>query len=152
LSDHPDHFRIACSMLVRDVNERILIVREGDSRVRGKINLPGGHVKPDEGLVACAERECREETGLAVQASHLLGAYVQSGGINFVFLGLSETAATMPGHDILSCEWLTTGELLGLPDSAFLRPRKMRQIISDVLAGAKHSTGLLRELGPELWE
>ena len=40
MNGEPPPFRIACSTMVRDSGGRILVVREADSRVRGKINLP----------------------------------------------------------------------------------------------------------------
>src|SRR5690349_19646291 len=94
------HLRVASSLLVQDRAGRILVVREADPRVAGRINLPGGHVEPGETLVACAQRECAEETGQELVPVHLLGIYQQSGGLNFVYQAESPTSVTRPGPDI----------------------------------------------------
>ncbi|MFE3946795.1 NUDIX hydrolase [Streptomyces sp. NPDC059118] len=49
--------------------DRVLLVRsvENGSAVW---KLPGGHVRTDEGLLACARRELHEETGLRLSALH----------------------------------------------------------------------------------
>ncbi|MFF9352469.1 NUDIX hydrolase [Streptomyces sp. NPDC014734] len=49
--------------------ESVLLVRsvENGSPVW---KLPGGHTRADEGLIACARRELREETGLVLNALH----------------------------------------------------------------------------------
>lgn len=41
--------------------------------------LPGGHVDAGESLAEAAVRECREETGLEVQITHLIGIYSRPG-------------------------------------------------------------------------
>lgn len=56
--------------VVRD--GRILLVRRADD---GTWCLPGGRVEFGESVVACAEREFREETGYAVEVTGLLGVY-----------------------------------------------------------------------------
>ncbi|MFD7530744.1 NUDIX hydrolase [Streptomyces sp. NPDC059849] len=49
--------------------EDVLLVRSVENG--GPVwKLPGGHVRADEGLIACARRELREETGLSLSALH----------------------------------------------------------------------------------
>lgn len=148
----PRKYRIAASVVVRDQDGKILLIREGDPRVHGKINLPGGHLEDGESIVDCAARELAEEAGLTVIPSGLLGAYVQGEGINFVFHAHSEVTTTKPGQDILLCQWLTTKEILALPDSDILRPKKLRKIIADILSGCTYSNELICNLELEEWE
>ncbi|MGW5231401.1 NUDIX hydrolase [Streptomyces nodosus] len=46
--------------------ESVLLVRS-EEEGRPVWKLPGGHVREDEGLRACAERELREETGIEAE-------------------------------------------------------------------------------------
>ena len=92
----PRRYRVAASIVVCDPDGRILLIREADLRVRGKIILPGGHVENGETVVECVVRELSEETELAVMPSGLIGVYRQGDGINFVFCGHSNVTMTKP--------------------------------------------------------
>ncbi|HIJ65974.1 MAG TPA: NUDIX hydrolase [Candidatus Hydrogenedentes bacterium] len=152
-------FRIVCSIVVRDPDGRILVVREGDPRVKGKINLPAGHLDGDETPAECAMRELEEETGLCVPPSGLLGVYIQSGAVNFVFHGRTDTTTTRLGHDVLACEWLSPQELEAVQENDILRPKKLRRIVSDLLMGKEYPVmgkdypaDLIQALEQEEWE
>ncbi len=145
-------YRLAASVVVRDAAGRVLIVREADPRVRGKVNLPGGHMGPDESAEDCALRELREETGLTAELLGIVGAYTNPGGVNFIFLGQAAATNTTPGHDILACEWLSPDEIASLPDEQFLRPKKFRKIMADVRAGRLYPPDVVQRLAPEDWE
>ena len=148
----PRKYRVASSIVVCDPDGRILLIREADPRVHGKVNLPGGHLEDGESAVECAVRELREETGLTVIPSGLLGAYRQGDGISFVFHGHSNITTAKPEQDILLCKWLTPEEVLALPDSDILRPRKLRTIVANMLSGRTYSKELIRDLEQEEWE
>jgi ADP-ribose pyrophosphatase YjhB (NUDIX family) len=46
------------------VGERILFLERGKEPAKGKLDLPGGFVDPDEGAIEGLRRECREEIGV----------------------------------------------------------------------------------------
>ena len=54
------------------MDQRVLLVLRDDFNVWA---LPGGGVDPNESLVQAAMREVREETGLVVTLSRLVGFY-----------------------------------------------------------------------------
>ncbi|MFD4434173.1 NUDIX domain-containing protein, partial [Nocardia sp. NPDC058497] len=60
------------SVLVVDRAGRILMQRRGDS---GNWSLPGGVMEIGETLEECAIRETKEETGLDIEITGLLGIY-----------------------------------------------------------------------------
>lgn len=60
------------SVLVTDNAGRILMQRRGDS---GNWSLPGGVMEIGETLEQCAVRETKEETGLDIAITGLLGIY-----------------------------------------------------------------------------
>ena len=58
---------------IRDNEGRILLVRRGDEE--NMWSLPGGGMDPGESLEDAAVREVREETGLIVEPTALIGVY-----------------------------------------------------------------------------
>jgi ADP-ribose pyrophosphatase YjhB (NUDIX family) len=66
--------KLAVGALVEQAG-RVLLVRRGVVPKLGFWCLPAGYVEYDEGPVAGAIREVREETGLTVRVTELLAAY-----------------------------------------------------------------------------
>lgn len=81
---------VAAANLIAD-GDSILLVKESKASARGRYNLPSGRLERGETLIGAAEREAREETGLDVAVTSLLGIYhcpATTEGfpvINFVF-------------------------------------------------------------------
>jgi ADP-ribose pyrophosphatase YjhB (NUDIX family) len=65
--------RIGCCVVVRDAScRRILLMKRDDN---GLWCLPSGGVEPGESATEAAEREAREETGLIVRVTGMIGLY-----------------------------------------------------------------------------
>ncbi len=58
--------------LVEQQGQFLVGVREADTVLAGRHEFPGGKCEADESPVACAVRECREETGLVVEAREIV--------------------------------------------------------------------------------
>ncbi len=112
-------------------NDRILLIQREDFRVWG---LPGGDVDPGESLAQAAAREAREETGLEVALTRLVGMYSLVG--NDHTLVTAVFAARVTGGDlrpqpreIADVAWFPAG---ALPDDLMWWHR---QRIADAFAG-----------------
>jgi len=66
--------KVAAGALIERDGAVLLVHRSVDPK-KGFWALPAGYMEIDEGPVACAIRECREETGLVVRITELFGVY-----------------------------------------------------------------------------
>lgn len=72
---YPERPAVAVAAVVFSADGRhVLLIRRGRPPAQGTWALPGGGQKLGETVFAAAEREVREETGLAVTASEVLTA------------------------------------------------------------------------------
>ncbi len=86
----------------------VLLRRAGTGYLDGWYALPGGHLQRGEGVVECAVREIREETGIDVDASQLRAAAV-----------MPYVSGEQQGIDfIMACDDFTGEPTLAEPDRA----------------------------------
>ena len=116
--------------IVRD--NRILLTLRPDWEVWC---LPGGSVEADESLAQAAIRETREEVGLEVRLTRLVGLYSRNGWIHHG-LHVAVFAAEITGgelviqkEEVLEARWFLPGEV---PEAMLLGHR---QRALDALAG-----------------
>ncbi len=69
--------------VVRDDKGALLLVRRGVPPAKGLWALPAGYVDAGEDPRRAAEREVREETGLAVSCGAIVDVYPGGGGASF---------------------------------------------------------------------
>jgi 8-oxo-dGTP diphosphatase len=102
----------------------VLVVRRGEPPYRGRLALPGGFVRPDEGLGQAAARELAEETSLAAGSVHLeqLASYGDPGRdprMRVVTVAYLALAPGLPlpqaGSDAAEASWAPAGDLLAGP-------------------------------------
>lgn len=128
----------------------VLLVREGKPAVAGSWNLPGGRMEPGEDPVACARREAREETGLAIEPASLVGVYqdrsqvVENAVLVFVFGAHSTTGEPRPGDGdtVIEARWVSPARL----DEIAVRERYVRHAIEDAMSGATAPLSLFQDL------
>ena len=71
--------KVAVGTIIRDEQQRIVLVRRAIEPGYGKWVYPGGYVDRGELVVDAAVREAREEAGLDVRLDHLINVYSYPG-------------------------------------------------------------------------
>lgn len=66
---------ISASAVIEGKGREILLIWEGDMPYNNWWVIPGGYVKPEETVEEAVLHEVKEETGLEVHATRLLGVY-----------------------------------------------------------------------------
>ena len=96
---------LAHTLLVR--NDQVLLLRRAHTGyLDGWYALPGGHLQRGESIVACAIRECLEETGLVLDPARVRPAAV-----------MPYRSADQQGVDfIMACDAIAGEPRLGEPD------------------------------------
>lgn len=149
MSHHP--FAVTLAMIIR-AGDRFLMVEEWQ---QGKIrfNQPAGHLEPGETLLAGAQRELLEETGLAIPLEQGVAIYqfeAPDNGTHFVRFTfcaeVTEPLATNPQDpdgDIIRCHWLTLSDIEAL-GSQLCSPMILASF-KDYLAGQRFALDSLKQ-------
>lgn len=112
--------------------DRLLLVQRRHEPWAGHWDVPGGFCDGDEHPEATTVRELREETGLEIRLTGLLGMWVDRYGdastpstLNIYFHAVTDTPASATVHDdeIAAVRWFGVEELPGL---ALAFPAHMR--------------------------
>jgi 8-oxo-dGTP diphosphatase len=125
-TEYPDAPRVAVGALVLHEG-RLLVVQRGKAPAEGVWALPGGSVELGETMAEAAEREVREETGVAVRAGavvHSFDAIVREddGRVRFHYVIVDLECAYLagevaPGGDARDARFVTREEFAGLRSS-----------------------------------
>lgn len=117
----------------------VLLVRRGQPPAQGCWSVPGGAQRLGETLLAAAEREVREETGLAVAPEAVITAvdsihHDDAGRIVYHYTIVDVAARYIagepgPGGDVQACAWAPVGEL-----AAYGLPAEMVAVIAQARA------------------
>jgi 8-oxo-dGTP diphosphatase len=109
-------------LTIRRDDLMVLLVTRGEAPFHGRLALPGGFVRPGEGLGEAAARELAEEAGLAVGTVHLeqlasYGAPDRDPRMRVVTVAYLAMAPGMPdprpGTDAADASWLPVAEAAG---------------------------------------
>lgn len=109
----------AVSANIIEKNGKFLLIQEKKRKAYGLWNLPAGRLlKIDENVIDNAVKEAKEETGLKVKLTGLVGVYqhkhqkIKKTIIVFVFsTKLLGGKIKIPKNEILQAKWLTFAEI-----------------------------------------
>ncbi|MGA7558558.1 MAG: NUDIX hydrolase [Terriglobales bacterium] len=121
ISNHSDGYH---SDAHRTAEKRVLLIRRGTAPLLGEWSLPGGVLECGETLREAVAREAREETGLVVEPSEMLGVYerlirddqrrVRYHYVLIDFLCHSVGGDLKAGSDAADVRWFTREQLPAL--------------------------------------
>jgi 8-oxo-dGTP diphosphatase len=104
-----------CAGALVQRNGKVLLVRRNIEPFLGYWDVPGGFCEIDEHPAQTAIREVREETGLEIELTGLLGlwldAYVESMTLNVYYLARPLTMRIQPGTDADGAAWFAPDAL-----------------------------------------
>ena len=133
--------------IVVESQGKFLIVEEiprGSAKVT--FNQPAGHLEADETLIAAAQRELLEETGLTLELDQLIGVYQYftpgKQFIRFTFQASIATPVPITPIDpqIIAGHWLTLEQIRKCPN---LRSPLVTKCIEDYLVNGTNNANIL---------
>jgi 8-oxo-dGTP diphosphatase len=121
--EYPDNPLVGVGAVIVQEN-RVLLIRRGQSPLLGEWSLPGGVLECGESLREAVVREAREETGLVVETAEMLGVYERvirddEGRVRYHYVLLDFFCRPLggdlkAGSDAADVRWFTRDELPAL--------------------------------------
>jgi len=121
--EYPESPLIGVGAVIVD-GGRALLIRRGQAPLLGEWSLPGGVLECGEALRDAATREAREETGLLVEVSEMLGVYERvilsdDGRVRYHFVMIDFLCCPISGEaeagsDAAEVGWFCAEDLPGL--------------------------------------
>ncbi|MHB8451546.1 MAG: NUDIX hydrolase [Mycobacteriales bacterium] len=97
--------------VIRDPEDRLLLVRRGRPPAQDRWSLPGGRVEPGESPEMACRREVAEETGLDVVVGQLLGVVCIGHFEVYDFMARVVGGSLRAGDDAVAASWFSPVEL-----------------------------------------
>ena len=139
----PTSRKPSASVFVTDNDGAILMIRRTDT---GKWTIPTGGLKKGETIRQCAVRECREETGLTVEVTGLVGVFstpdhvIAYGDgevrqpVNVCLRARVTGGIAAPANEASDVRWVEPDQIAGYD----IHPAIMRRILHGIGSTAPH--------------
>src|ERR1700675_2401066 len=121
--EYPDNPLVGVGAVIVE-EKRVLLIRRGTAPLLGEWSLPGGVLECGETLRDAVVREAREETGLVVETSEMLGVYERlirddEGRVRYHYVLIDFLCRPVggdlkAGSDAADVRWFTRDELPAL--------------------------------------
>jgi len=127
---YPTQPVVAVSAVVRNGENKVVLVRRGRPPGKGKWSLPGGAIRLGEPVLQALKREIREECGLEVKIAKLLAVHDRifrdrNGKVEYHYVIVNYLAdasgPVQPGGDVLEARWAGLDEMERMELTAGIR-------------------------------
>jgi len=129
--------KVICGALaIKD--DKFAIVQEAQGLVRGKWNIPAGHMDEDENINSATIREVKEETGLDIKLEGLIGVYQHKSNLGNNVVAFYFHSSVIGGElkndpeEILDVKWVTFEEFLNYNDD-IVRASHIKEVVKDFM-------------------
>lgn len=130
------------AVVILDEQKRILLVQEAQPKAYGLWHVPAGKVEPGETFEEAAKREAYEETGLEVNLTGFLGAYVGRLERDDIIVRLAWLAQPVDKRapspvlkdEILDCRYVSKEEFDEFYNARKIRMHHTKLMIEDALS------------------
>lgn len=106
-----------CASVLPVKDGKVLLAKRGRDPFKGAYDIIGGFMEADELPEDAAIREAKEETGLDIKITSLLGTYIDRYGesgdytLNLHYVGEVMGGEMKPMDDVADLEWITISEV-----------------------------------------
>lgn len=103
--------------IVIEKDGKIVLIRRGNEPFRDELSIPGGFVDSDETVETAAVREAKEETGLDVEVTDIVGVYSdpkrdpRGANVATVFAAKVVGGELKSGSDARGAKWFDLSEV-----------------------------------------
>ena len=139
-----------CGAIVARGDE-ILVIQEARPGVRGKYNIPGGHIEPGEDLKTTVIREVKEETGISIMLEGFLGIYPHQISDKSTVLKLVFTAKPtdfnfrLSSEEVLNVSWMSINFFKKIEETR-LRSNDLPAMIDDYKNGLIFDSNVVKDM------
>jgi 8-oxo-dGTP diphosphatase len=103
--------------IIIEREDEIILIKRGNDPFEGKTALPGGILEENETVEQTAVREAKEETGMDVELTEILGVYSEPGRdprgptVGIVFIANPMGGELKGGDDAAEAFWINVNEI-----------------------------------------